>query len=240
VTVVLVSNRVADSRLDGPVEGGLASALLQAVKNCGAFWLGTRIQQSNSANSERKGPLTALATIGAGTTARVDVPAGLYDKFYKGFANSGLWPVLHSRPDLIRARDDDYAAYREVNRLLAVALTRLVRHEARIWIHDYHFMTLAEELRRLDIRVPVGFFLHTPFPTTTALPACRITATLRAPCSATTWSASRPRTTRRIFPTTCATSSHCKSATTAWSAAPARGLPVSPSGSTCRLSPRAP
>ena len=167
MTVVLVSNRVADSRLDGPVEGGLASALLQAVKKCGAVWLGTRIQQSNSLNSERRGPLTALATIGAGTTARVDVPAGLYDKFYKGFANSGLWPVLHSRPDLIGARDDDYAAYREVNRLLAVALTGLVRHDARIWIHDYHFMTLAEELRRLDIRVPVGFFLHTPFPATT-------------------------------------------------------------------------
>ena len=168
MTVVLVSNRVAEPRLDGPVEGGLASALLQAVKNSGAIWLGTRVQQSNSANSDRKGPLTALATIGAGTTARVDVPAGLYDKFYKGFANSGLWPVLHSRPDLIRIQDDDYAAYREVNGMLAAALVGLVRQDARIWIHDYHFMTLAEELRRLDVRVPVGFFLHTPFPARTA------------------------------------------------------------------------
>ena len=146
----------------------MPSALLQAVKNSGAVWVGTRIQQSNSANSDRKGPLTALATIGAGTTARVDVPAALYDKFYKGFANSGLWPVLHSRPDLIRTQDDDYAAYREVNRMLAAALAGLVRPDSKVWVHDYHFMTLAEELRRLDIRVPLGFFLHTPFPARTA------------------------------------------------------------------------
>ena len=161
MTVILVSNRVADPSLDGPIDGGLASALLQAVKSSGAVWLGTRIQQSNP---DRKEPLTALATIGAGTTARVDLPAGIYQQFYRGFANSGLWPVLHSRPDLIRAHDDDYVAYREVNRMLAVALRSLLQPDAKIWIHDYHFMTLAEELRRINIDCPVGFFLHTPFP----------------------------------------------------------------------------
>src|SRR5688572_2374404 len=33
VSVVLVSNRAVSSRANGPVEGGLASALLQAVKH---------------------------------------------------------------------------------------------------------------------------------------------------------------------------------------------------------------
>src|SRR5262249_22660314 len=132
VTVILVSNRVADPSRDGPIEGGLASALLQAVKTSGATWVGTRIQQ---ANPDRKEPLTALATIGAGTTGRVDLPANLYQQFYRGFANSGLWPVLHSRPDLIRAHDDDYAAYREVNRMMAVAVRTLVHPGARIWSH---------------------------------------------------------------------------------------------------------
>jgi trehalose 6-phosphate synthase len=161
VTVILVSNRVVDPSRDGPIEGGLASALLQAVKTSGATWVGTRVQQ---ANPDRKEPLTALATIGAGTTARVDLPANLYQQFYRGFANSGLWPVLHSRPDLIRADDDDYTAYREVNRMMAAALRTLVHPGARIWIHDYHFMTIAEELHRLNVHCPVGFFLHTPFP----------------------------------------------------------------------------
>jgi trehalose 6-phosphate synthase len=165
VTVILVSNRVADPNKEGPIEGGLASALLQAVKTSGAIWVGTRVQQSGS---ERKEPLTALATIGAGTTARVDLPAALYQQFYRGFANSGLWPALHSRADLIRASDDDYTAYRDVNRMLAIALRRLMRTDARIWVHDYHFLTLAEELRHINVGCPVGFFLHTPFPPRTA------------------------------------------------------------------------
>jgi trehalose 6-phosphate synthase len=165
VTVILVSNRVADPDVVGPIEGGLASALLQAVKTSGAVWVGTRVQQSSP---DRKEPLTALASIGAGTTARVDLPGALYQQFYRGFANSGLWPALHSRPDLIRTNEDDYKAYREVNRMLALALRPLVKADARIWVHDYHFLTLAEELRRINIGCPVGFFLHTPFPARTA------------------------------------------------------------------------
>jgi trehalose 6-phosphate synthase len=165
VTVILVSNRVADPNVEGPIEGGLASALLQAVKTSGAVWVGTRVQQSSP---DRKEPLTALASIGAGTTARVDLPGPLYQQFYRGFANSGLWPAFHSRPDLIRANDEDYKAYREINRMVAVALRPLVQADARIWVHDYHFLTLAEELRRINIGCPVGFFLHTPFPARTA------------------------------------------------------------------------
>jgi trehalose 6-phosphate synthase len=161
VTVILVSNRVADPSSDGPIEGGLASALLQAVKVSGAIWVGTRAQQSIP---ERKEPLAALATIGAGTIARVDLPVATYRQYYRGFANSALWPALHSRPDLIRADHDDYAAYREVNRLMALSLRRFMQNGAQIWVHDYHFLTLAAELRRAGIECPVGFFLHTPFP----------------------------------------------------------------------------
>jgi trehalose 6-phosphate synthase len=161
VTVILVSNRVADPDSNGPVEGGLASALLQAVQTSGAVWVGTRIQQSHP---DRREPLTALAATGAGTTARVDLPVALYRQFYRGFANSGLWPALHSRPDLICTENDDYAAYREVNRRMALALRRFIEPDARIWVHDYHFLTLGRELRQAGVECPVGFFLHTPFP----------------------------------------------------------------------------
>ena len=161
MTVILVSNRVVDHATTGPIQGGLASALLQAVKSSGAVWVGTRVQQSSA---ERKEPLTALASVGAGTTARVDLPANLYQRYYRGFANSALWLALHSRPDLIRSNDDDYRAYREVNRKMAVALRSFITSDSQIWVHDYHFLTLAEELRRIGITLPVGFFLHTPFP----------------------------------------------------------------------------
>ena len=31
-------------------------------------------------------------------------------------------------------------------------------------MHDYHLIPLADELRRLEVRNTIGFFLHTPFP----------------------------------------------------------------------------
>src|SRR5260370_22573052 len=36
--------------------------------------------------------------------------------------------------------------------------------QALVWVHDYHLIPLAEELRKLDRTEPFGFFLHTPFP----------------------------------------------------------------------------
>jgi trehalose 6-phosphate synthase len=36
--------------------------------------------------------------------------------------------------------------------------------DSLFWIHDYHFLTLGQELRRLGVTQPIGFFLHTPFP----------------------------------------------------------------------------
>jgi len=58
----------------------------------------------------------------------------------------------------------DYASYREVNAFMGRALMRFNKPDATFWIHDYHFLSLALELRRLGVTQPIGFFLHTPFP----------------------------------------------------------------------------
>jgi trehalose 6-phosphate synthase len=36
--------------------------------------------------------------------------------------------------------------------------------DSTFWIHDYHFLPLAREMRKLGIRRKIGFFLHTPWP----------------------------------------------------------------------------
>ena len=38
-----------------------------------------------------------------------------------------------------------------------------------MWVHDFHLLPLAEELRRQRMRQRIGFFLHTPFPPTEIL-----------------------------------------------------------------------
>jgi trehalose 6-phosphate synthase len=101
--------------------------------------------------------------------ATVDLPEAHYQGDYEGFANSGLWPALHSRADLIRVTVEDYKSYREVNAFMARALLRFDRSDATFWVQDYHFLTLGSELRRLGIEQPIGFFLHTPWPARTTM-----------------------------------------------------------------------
>jgi trehalose 6-phosphate synthase len=38
------------------------------------------------------------------------------------------------------------------------------RENDYIWVHDYHLMLVAKELRAIGVECNVGFFLHTPFP----------------------------------------------------------------------------
>jgi trehalose 6-phosphate synthase len=161
VSVVVVSNRVARPKPDAPIEGGLAAALLPAVKNAGAIWVGASGRLVDSGPKEH---LVEVHPLGAGALATVDMPREHYDRYYEGFANSVLWPAFNSRIDLIRADIEDYASYREVNAYMARALLRFAKPDAAFWIHDYHFLTLAAEMRDRGVTQPIGFFLHTPFP----------------------------------------------------------------------------
>jgi trehalose 6-phosphate synthase len=164
--IVVVSNRVARIQADEPVTGGLASALLPVVKNSGAVWVGSsgRVREASGKDS-----FAEIEALGAGALATVDLPAAHYQGYYEGFANSGLWPALHSRPDLIQVTVENYRSYREVNAFMARALLRFNRADATFWIQDYHFLTLGSELRRLGIEQPIGFFLHTPWPARTMM-----------------------------------------------------------------------
>src|SRR5215471_6780068 len=161
MSLVVVSNRVAKVRADEPMAGGLASALLPAVQSCGAIWVGS---SGRLRDGSPKDTFAEIEALGAGAIATVDLPAAYYRGYYEGFANSVLWPALHSRADLIRASTDDYRCYREVNAFMARGLMRFGRADATYWIHDYHFLTMGAELRRLGVTRPLGFFLHTPWP----------------------------------------------------------------------------
>ena len=161
MNLVVVSNRVARGRANEPMTGGLAAALLPVVEKSGAIWVGSsgRVRDGN-----QKEPFAEVEALGAGALAMLDLPAAHYGGYYEGFANSALWPALHSRADLIRASLDDYTSYREVNAFMARALLRFRKPDSAFWIQDYHFLALGAELRELGVTQPIGFFLHTPWP----------------------------------------------------------------------------
>ena len=161
MNLVVVSNRVSRGKPNEPMTGGLAAALLPVVEKTGAIWVGSsgRVRDGN-----HKEPFAEVEALGAGALAMLDLPAAHYGGYYEGFANSALWPAMHSRADLIRASHEDYASYRAVNAFMARALLRFRKPDSVFWIQDYHFLALGAELRDLGVTQPIGFFLHTPWP----------------------------------------------------------------------------
>ena len=141
MTVIVVSNRVARAKSDEPVAGGLAAALIPMVKDSGAIWVGSSGQTGE--RRTRKESFAQIEALGTGALATVDMPAKHYRGYYEGFANSALWPALHSRPDLIHVTAEEYASYREINAFMARALLRFSGPEAIFWVQDYHFLDVG-------------------------------------------------------------------------------------------------
>lgn len=79
---------------------------------------------------------------------------------------SVLWPLLHYLPGEIEFEEKTWEAYLLANRYFLEALSGIPNvGSSMIWIHDYHLMVLPKMIRdKLGNDVRVGFFLHTPFP----------------------------------------------------------------------------
>ena len=98
------------------------------------------------------------------TYATVDLIREDYDGYYNGFCNAALWPLFHYRLDLVKFTRQDLAVYQRVNTLLATQLAPMLLPDDLVWVHDYHLIPMAENLRRAGATQRLGFFLHTPFP----------------------------------------------------------------------------
>lgn len=155
--LVIVSNRLPLPSERGPRAGGLAVALADALQP-GSLWFGW------SGRRNATPPETPeIAQADGITYATVDMTEAEYRSYYVGFANGVLWPLLHFRLGLMTYRREDYQGYRAVNRRFAAALATVLKPDDLIWVHDYHLIPLAQELRLLGVRNRIGFFLHIPF-----------------------------------------------------------------------------
>ncbi|KAJ8479895.1 hypothetical protein OPV22_023622 [Ensete ventricosum] len=102
----------------------------------------------------------------------VFIPADLHRRFYHGFCKHYLWPLLHYllplSPSSLGGLPFDRAlwlSYLSANKLFADRLIELLNpDDDLVWIHDYHLFALPTFLRRRSPRIKLGFFLHSPFP----------------------------------------------------------------------------
>jgi trehalose 6-phosphate synthase len=98
------------------------------------------------------------------TTAVIDLEEQDVEEYYNGYANKTLWPLFHYRVDLTEYDRSFDAGYARVNCRFAETLLPLIEPDDLIWVHDYHLIPFARELRRRGVKNRIGFFLHIPFP----------------------------------------------------------------------------
>jgi trehalose 6-phosphate synthase len=159
--LVVVSNRVAVPDPSGPRQvGGLAVAVNAALKRREGLWFGWSGKVSEDAITNA----TEVIERRQHTFATIDLSPTDFQEYYNGFANRVLWPILHYRVDLAEFTAVDLGGYLRVNARFADALSDFIAPDDAIWVHDYHLLPLAKELRARGHDNALGFFLHIPCP----------------------------------------------------------------------------
>jgi trehalose 6-phosphate synthase len=159
--LIVVSNRVNPPSGRGGEEtvGGLAMALAAALREYSGLWFGWSGRTAADTDSPPE-----IHEVEGVTVATVDLDEQDFQEYYNGYANKTLWPLFHYRLDLTAYDRSFGAGYERVNRRFAETLRPLIAEGDLIWVHDYHLIPLARELRRLGVTNRIGFFLHIPWP----------------------------------------------------------------------------
>jgi trehalose 6-phosphate synthase/phosphatase len=98
----------------------------------------------------------------------VDIPVGMSQGHYEGYCKSQLWPLFHyilwnGATNGIQ-ENKNWEDYNSVNERFANVIEEVYQEGDVIWIQDYHLMLLPSLLRSRLLKATIGFFLHTPFP----------------------------------------------------------------------------
>lgn len=168
--LIIVSNRLpvvfertGEELTFRPGSGGLVTALAPVLRDRGGLWIGW----SGLPESEQQAvdKLLRDSSVASGYALRaVPLTPRELDDYYYGFANEILWPLFHDLQSHCNFDPSYWEAYRRVNHKFALKTKETINEDDFIWIHDYHLMLTAASMRGLEVRNPLGFFLHIPFP----------------------------------------------------------------------------
>lgn len=98
------------------------------------------------------------------------LPAELHRRYYHGFCKQYLWPLFHYMLPMCseygnRFERAMWQAYVSANKIYADKVMEVINpEEDYVWVQDYHLMLMPTFLRRRFKKVKLGFFLHSPFP----------------------------------------------------------------------------
>ncbi len=155
--LIAISNRTAaDPKARA---GGLAVAVWESLKATGGSWFGW----SGELVDELPRGTNVFRDEGV-EFVLTDLTHHEHEAYYLNYANRVIWPVFHYRLDLASFDSEAFSVYSAVNQRIANLVADRLHPTDTVWVHDYHFLLMADSLRHAGWEGPTGFFLHIPFP----------------------------------------------------------------------------
>jgi len=163
---IVVTKLVADSWSVDPGSGGLVTAMGPVLRDRGGIWIGWL--GASSEDLPEQDYVDKLISKGASDTGyslrTVPLTKDEVDKYYYGFSNEILWPLFHDLFSHCNFDPTYWDVYQKVNNKFSRAIIEYTKDDDYVWVHDYHLILVARELRRMGIYRRTGFYLHIPFP----------------------------------------------------------------------------
>lgn len=98
----------------------------------------------------------------------------MHHNFFDIFCKQSLWLVMHHIADVygplnqteksVKAQENLWYNYSMVHKLFREKVLEVFQQGYLIWIHGFHLMLLPTFLRRRIPQAKIGYFFHTPFP----------------------------------------------------------------------------
>ncbi|MCO5549425.1 hypothetical protein L7F22_002896 [Adiantum nelumboides] len=146
--------------------GGLVSALL-GVRQFETRWIGW----AGVNVADEVGQVALKNALEEKRCVPVFLDEETVHQYYNGYCNNVLWPLFHylglpqeDRLSATRSLEDQFEAYKRANSKFAEVVQSIYKEGDVIWCHDYHLMFLPKCLKDYNSNMKVGWFLHTPFP----------------------------------------------------------------------------
>jgi len=152
---------------------GLTTALDPVMRACGGTWVAHGSGSADKEVVDSKSCVLVPPECGSYKLKRVWLSDEHVDRYYFGFSNEAIWPLCHIVFQRPKFDDEDWYAYKNVNRLFAEAVLEEIGHrKAFVFIQDYHLTLVSRLIKAKNPRAVTAQFWHIPWPNREAFRVC--------------------------------------------------------------------
>ena len=159
------------TRIERPVSG-LVTGIEPMLRACGGTWVAHASGSADRFYADNSGRLAVPPDAPEYSLRRVWLNDDVYDRYYSGLANEGLWPLCHLAHTQPVFRPADWSAYQSVNEEFARAAIDESNGESLLLVQDYHFALVPRIVRNEAPGVVTSLFWHIPWPNAEVIAIC--------------------------------------------------------------------